>query len=242
MVLGLIFDIGVHQIRIFRTYTKPAVSRLPLKHNSTLPAYFQHAIGRTLQNPRLKPGAIKFDAFSILVSDVRIPRPLSSDAVSREVGHPSVASITPFVRHRLEGDGTNTPSEGHGMDPIADITFQLAEREPRVNRRRPRSGGFQPPSSPPLQEGHSSVTAWKAVARTRPCKGMVRTHCRNNVSARGTRARSKPPEAKERRFPTAEQPAASRTPFVRHRLEGDGTNTPSEGHGTDLFRSKHATM
>jgi len=75
-VLGLIFDIGVHQIRIFRTYTKPAVSRLPLKHNSTLPAYFQHAIGRAFQNPRLKPGAIKFDAFSIPVSDVRIPRPL----------------------------------------------------------------------------------------------------------------------------------------------------------------------
>jgi|GEM_PF-3550016 len=109
MVLGLIFDIGVHQIRIFRTYTKPAVSRLPLKHNSTLPAYFQHAIGWTFQNPRLKPGAIKFDAFSILVSDVRIPRPTAEQPA---------ASRTPFVRHRLEGDGTNTPLEGHGTDPL----------------------------------------------------------------------------------------------------------------------------
>ena len=26
--------------------------------------------------------------------------------------------------------------------------------------------------------------------------------------------------------------AVSKTPFVRHRLEGDGTNTPLEGHGT----------
>ena len=39
---------------------------------STLSAYFQHAIGCTLRNPRLKPGAFTFDAFSILVSDFRV--------------------------------------------------------------------------------------------------------------------------------------------------------------------------
>gem|GEM_PF-6357591 len=41
---------------------------------SCLPAYFQHAMGCTSQNPRLKPGAIKFDAFSILVLDIRVPK------------------------------------------------------------------------------------------------------------------------------------------------------------------------
>gem|GEM_PF-5315204 len=50
-----------------------------MHHRSTLPAYFQHAIGCTFRNPRLKPGAFMFDAFSILVSDFRIPRIPSSD-------------------------------------------------------------------------------------------------------------------------------------------------------------------
>jgi len=50
-----------------------------MHHSSTLPAYFQHAIGCTFRNPRLKPGAFTFDAFSILVSGFRVPTTLSSD-------------------------------------------------------------------------------------------------------------------------------------------------------------------
>jgi len=130
-------------------------------------------------------------------------RPLRSDAAPIEVGHLRRRFKNP-IRPSPPGRRWHEHALGRGWyGPTADLRFQLVERDPIVNRRRPRSGGFQPPSRggtppSPFQKLLSSVTAWKAMARTRTGRAWYEPHCRYNVSARGTRLKSKPPEAKER--------------------------------------------
>ena len=151
IVLGLIFDIGVHQIRIFRTYTKPIVSRLPFKQ-----FYSDAFLVEALFNPsgvlsarnRLdvpKPQAEAWGYISLMLSASlsqmsEFPRPLRSDAAPIEVGH---------LRRRFK------------------------------NAIRP---------SPPGRRWHKHAFG----------RAWYEPHCRYNVSARGTRPKSKPPEAKER--------------------------------------------